>query len=419
MITKYRKRTPIIPSLLDNDMYKFTMGQFVEEYYPDAEVEFALTNRTKGVKLEEYIDFDDLRLMLEKTRMLRFSQQEIDYLASIKTSDGFTRFSKKYLESLKNVRLPDFSLKTTGDSFELKFKGNWKDVIYWEVPALATINELYSWSATHEKYASIFDAKHLAKRLLREKIRILSNHPGIKFMEFGTRRRFSREWQSEVISEIVASSAKENMVGTSNVLTAMKLNLKPMGTMAHELFMVVAGLAGDTDEELRASHNQVVEDWLDMHGKDLSIVLSDTFGSKFFFKDLSQEQYEFCRGFRQDSGDPFAFANKVLALYQERGIDSEKKTIVFSDGLDLDKIYALYRQYSPKINCLFGWGTNLTFDWPEIKPLSIVIKAVEANGKPLVKLSDNVAKAIGKPEEIERYKRVFGYDSQYFKECIV
>lgn len=410
---------PIITSLLDNDTYKFTMGQFVTHYYPDVEVEFALTNRTKGIKLEEQIKFEDLRLQLQEVKKLRFQTKEIDYLASLKASDGSPRFSKKYLDSLIDVKLPKFSLNKTGDSFELRFKGSWKDVIYWEVPALAIINELYSWVALWENVGSYADCYCMATSHLDQKIRILAKNPGVKFMEFGTRRRFSREWQGELIRDISRSSARENMVGTSNVLNAMKLGLKPMGTMAHELFMVVAGLHNDTNKRLRFSHNKVIHRWLKMYGEDLSVILSDTFGSKFFFEDLSPEQYEFCKGFRQDSGDPFAFANKVLALYQERGIDSRAKTIVFSDGLDLEKILALYNEFSPKINCLFGWGTNLTFDWPGIKPLSIVIKAVEADGKPLVKLSDNVAKAIGAPEEIERYKKVFGYDSQYFKECLV
>ena len=418
-VSEFKKRA-IVKSLLDTDMYKFTMGQFVNHFSPETYVTFALTNRTKSVKLEEYIDIKELRWQLEQVRALSFSRFEIDYLSSLRTSDGANcRFNSKYLAFLSGVRLPYFSLEPSGDSFHLKFSGRWNSVIFWEVPALAIVNELYARAVMAKLGLDDLSLREIAQARLDEKIARLNELPGIKFMEFGTRRRFSFSWQEHVITEMARKLRHGSMIGTSNVLAAKNLRLKPMGTMAHELFMVRAGVAGKNDKLLRRSHNLVIQEWLSFYGGELSIILSDTFGTKFFLGDLTPRQLKQVSGFRQDSGDPFEFGENAINLWQKNGIDPKSKTIVFSDGLDLEKIEALYQRFSPEVDCIFGWGTNLTFDWPEIKPLSLVIKAVGADGQGLVKLSDNIAKAIGQPEEVERYKRVFGYESQYQRDCIV
>jgi len=210
----------------------------------------------------------------------------------------------------------------------------------------------------------------------------------------------------------------KQLAGTSNVYFAMKFDLKPIGTFAHELDMVYSGIYCGSDEELRGSHNRVLEDWWNLYGAPLSIALTDTFGSKFFFEDMTKEQAEKWKGLRQDSGDPIEFGERAVKFYESHGIDPKTKLIVFSDGLDVFTIVKLAEHFKGRINVTFGWGTNLTND-VGFDTLSLVVKAVEANGKPLVKLSDNLAKAMGPAKVVERFKRVFGYTNTDSKECVV
>jgi nicotinate phosphoribosyltransferase len=205
-------------------------------------------------------------------------------------------------------------------------------------------------------------------------------------------------------------------MGTSNVYFARKYSLAPIGTMAHEMFMVMSGVMHGTDETIYASHNRVLQDWWDYYGFDLSIALTDTYGSDFFFRDLSLEQARNWKGLRQDSGDPVAFGEKAIRFYESRGIDPREKLIVFSDGLDIESIYQLTEHFAGRIKIAFGWGTNLTNDLG-FGALSLVVKVVESCGHGTVKLSDNLAKAIGTPEDIERFKRVFGYTGTLFEAC--
>ncbi len=398
----------LIWSLLDMDMYKFTMGQFVFYNYSDVNVTFKLKNRTKGIKLEDWIDEDDLREGLNSVKMMKFKNCELNWLLSL----GI--FSEEYISFLKNMSLPDFSLKKNGHSFDLEFDGPWSSVIYWEVIALAVINELYANSRfsklpRYEQRKIVQDAE----TALNDKIKRL-NYLDAEIVEFGTRRRFSHSWQSNVLRALNESSAK--LIGTSNMQLAREMEIKPMGTMAHELFMVIAGIAKD-DDELLKSHNKVLDEWKNLYQDKLLIALSDTFGSDYFFSDMSLKQAKEWNGLRQDSGDPIEFGYKAIDFYESYGIDPREKTIVFSDGLDVDTIEKIYNEFNGKFKMSFGWGTNLTFDWPGIKPLSLVVKSVEANGFPLVKLSDNIAKAIGPEFEVQRYKRVFGYTNQESTVC--
>ena len=171
-----------------------------------------------------------------------------------------------------------------------------------------------------------------------------------------------------------------------------------------------------SDEEIRNSHNEVLKLWYKHYGKGLSIALTDTYGSDFFFADMSMGQAMEWKGLRQDSGNPFEFALKAINFYRARGIDPLTKLIVFSDGLDADTMIKLYRRFSSKIQVTFGWGTNLANDLGLIV-LSMVVKLVESNGHGTVKLSDNIEKAIGRPEDIARFKKIFGYDSTYSSIC--
>ncbi len=410
----------IIESLLDIDFYKFTMGQLIFHRYPDVPVKYALKVRTKNVRLATHISEADLRRELDHVQTLRFKNSELHYLRG--TNEYSDRmFKEDYLEFLKNLALPYYALVRVGDDYELTFEGLWAETIYWETIALAIINELYYRSLMSEKTPFEQEVVYATGKMrLAEKIKKLRANRQITFSDFGTRRRFSREWQEYVVKIFVAEVPKQ-FLGTSNVLLAYKHNLLPMGTAAHELDMGVSGIMHGSDEEIRASHNKVLRDWWDEYGFGLSIALTDTYGSDFFFSDMTKEQAEKWKGLRQDSGDPIEFGEKAIRFYKNHGIDPRAKFIVFSDGLDVDLMIKITNHFRNRIKFAFfkttyGWGTNATNDLgPD--PISMVIKLVESCGHGTVKLSDNLAKAMGKPEDIERFKKIFGCTTTLNEEC--
>ena len=179
--------------------------------------------------------------------------------------------------------------------------------------------------------------------------------------------------------------------------------------------MAYSGIFHGSDEDIRSSHQKVIQDWWNEYGVGLSIALTDTYGTDFFFQDMTPEQAVQWKGLRQDSGDPFVFTDKALAFYQRCGVDYLKKFIVFSDGLDVGTIIKLADYCKGKVKATFGWGTNLTNDLG-FPALSLIVKLIESNGHGTVKLSDNLAKALGKPEDVERFKKIFGYTGTEYKE---
>ena len=215
---------------------------------------------------------------------------------------------------------------------------------------------------------------------------------------------------------MLAQEIPQQFLGTSNTAMAMQYGLLPMGTLAHEMYMVMAGMMADNDATIRASHNRVLQEWWDEYGWGLSIALTDTYGSDFFFRDMTAAAGAAWKGLRQDSGDPMAFGEKAIAFYERHGVDPRDKLLVFSDGLDLGTIIKLADHFAGRIRVSFGWGTNLTNDLG-LEALSLVIKVVEANGRRTVKLSDNLAKATGEGHDIERYKRIFGHTVTTFEAC--
>jgi nicotinate phosphoribosyltransferase len=421
-----KEYTPTTRSFLDTDMYKATMGQYVFHQHPNVEVVYRSKNRTKGILLAEVIDEGEFRHELDRIQDLRPTTEELDYMANRKINGNEFLFKDDYLAFLANIRLSDYKLLNEEGNYVIETKGLWKNDIYWETPALATKNSLYYRALgrmlTQEQRESIMIE---GDRRLEEKIKILEQNPEVLFMEFGTRRRHSYEHQEKVMKKLM-ERVPGNMIGTSNVYLAMKLGLEPKGTMAHETFMVRAAMMADTDEGLRASHGMVLDEWYKEYGKGLSIFLTDTFGTEFFFEDMTQKQAEDGIGLRQDSGNPWAFKRRQIEFYEGRGIDPIQKAFVPSDGLDMGKLVSIHNADQNKIGQVGGVGTNLTNDFGEVpflpgfKPLSLVMKAVEANGRPTVKLSDNPAKATGPAEEVARYQRVFGYDpTKYeFEECV-
>jgi len=412
---EYADDDHIIESLLDTDFYKFTMGQIVFDKYPGVPVTYALKNRTANISLATHVREADVRAELDHVRNMRFTEDECTYLRSIVFS-GKPLFSERYLDFLQNVQLPSYDVRVAHDNYEITVKGNWAEAIYWETFILSIINELYYRSLTQNVQGKSDAPWEEGLERLERKIALIKAEPRIVFSDFGTRRRFSRAWQDALIGKLSREVAPRQFSGTSNVFFARKYSLAPIGTMAHEMFMVMSGVMHDSDTTIYASHNRVLQDWWDYYDFDLSIALTDTYGNDFFFRNLSPDHARNLKGLRQDSGDPIAFGEKAIRFYENCGIDPREKIIVFSDGLDIESIYRLTEHFSGRIKVTFGWGTNLTNDLG-FGALSLVVKVVESCGHGAVKLSDNLAKAIGSPEDIDRFKRIFGYTGTLFETC--
>ncbi len=391
------------------------MGQLVHERHPDVPVRYALTNRTKRVRLADVVSEEDLRRELDYVRTLHFTKSELHYLRG--TNEYQDRmFAEPYLQFLAGLQLPPYTLAVHDGQFELEFVGKWSEAIYWETLALSIVNELY-YRALMKKLSPFEQELVYArgKMNLAEKIALLRTRPDITICDFGTRRRFSREWQMYVDRNLAAELPGQ-FLGTSNTFSAMLHSLVPMGTSAHEMYMVMSGVMHGSDDDIRASHNRVLVEWWERYGHGLSIALTDTYGSDFFFRDMTREQAQNWKGLRQDSGDPLVFGERAIGFYQNHQIDPRDKLLVFSDGLDLPTIIRIADHFKDRIKVSFGWGTNLTNDMG-FPALSLVVKAVEANGHDTVKLSDNLAKATGSPEDVARFKQIFGHTVTASEEC--
>ncbi|MEK7570378.1 MAG: nicotinate phosphoribosyltransferase [Patescibacteria group bacterium] len=408
---------PIVTSLLDVDFYKFTMGNFIYKHYRDVIVTFGMKNRTSTVRLADCIDEHELRAELDHVMTSRFTQSEIYYLRGMDVY-GKNMFSEEYLEFLKNMGLPAYELQVIDGQFDLRFTGPWAAVSLWETIALGIVNELYYRALLRDK--SRFQRQAIYAdgiRRLHDKIEVLKKRPRIKFIEFGTRRRFGRVWQRDITRALSEELPRSQLLGTSNTELAHELGIIPMGTSAHELPMVRGALAR-SDAELIASTEVVLDQWFDLYGVGLSIALPDTFGSEFFFKVFGEERARKWKGTREDSADPLLAGIERITYYRKLGIDPKTKLWLPSDGLDLQKILDIDDRYGDQMNISYGWGTTLTNDLG-LPTLSLVAKAIAANGQPTVKLSDNLAKAMGPAKEIVRYKGVFGYTETHEETCRV
>lgn len=386
------------------DYYKATMGQLEYEKHPEAQVTFALKNRSPERPLSQYVTPDMVRDRLAALQQ-GWQPEELAYLAGLQNQNGETQFSRQYLDYLADNQLPpvDVNYDKSGE-ISVSVTGAWPLVTFWETVVMSELNELYFQEKLTQEGTSLEALYHEGDRRLDEKIARLRSRPDIKFSDFGTRRRFSYEWQKHVINR-VANELPDNFVGTSNIYLAHELGLKPIGTFAHELPMVYCALNDDQGDDPLDGHNRVLQDWQQMYKGDLSTALTDTFTSEFFFADMTPDQAKEWKALRHDSGDPIEFGNRVIEFYESFGIDPREKTIVFSDGLDIDRIFELADYFKSKINVLFGWGTTLTNDLG-IKSNNIVMKAVAVNGVSTVKLSDNEGKHTGDPEKIDLYTRL-------------
>ena len=297
-------------------------------------------------------------------------------------------------------------LEVRDGDFRLEVESTWPEMMLWETLMLSALSELLSRAALAGAGAGARgQAEAAGRERLEGKIAALRAHPGIRFASFGTRRRFSRAWQFG-LEERVAEALPEQFVGTSCVASAFQNGLVPVGTIAHEVFMVGAAVGDGSDESIRGSQRRMLDAWWDMYGEPFSLFLTDTWGSEFFFADAGEARARRFGGVRQDSGDPAAFGERAIRWYEDFGVDPRAKSLVFSDGLELPDILELEARFAGRIGVSYGWGTNLTNDCG-VPNYSLVVKPVAANGRPLVKLSDNPGKSTGTPAEIRRYRRIF------------
>ena len=382
------------------DYYKATMGMNEFLKHPEAEVTFTLKNRSPNL-LSEFVSPVELQDRLNELAE-GWRPDEVAYLAGLQNQDGKETFSQEYLDFLISNPLPPVKIgyDKRGD-LAVEATGKWPLVTFWETVIMSEINEIYFRNKLAREGRSLEEVYTEGDRRLDEKIKLLKSRPDIKFSDFGTRRRFSYDWHRHVI-ERVANELPDNFVGTSNIYLAHKLGLKPIGTFAHEMPMVYAALADKAGNNPLSGHNQALRDWRDTYGNELSIALTDTFTTDFFFTDFTPEQMASWKGLRHDSGDPIEFGNKAIEIYKKNGIDPLEKTIVFSDRLDVDEIIRIADYFKDKINVTFGWGTTLTNDLG-ITPNNFVMKATEVDGVSTVKLSDIPGKHTGSGDKIREY----------------
>jgi nicotinate phosphoribosyltransferase len=381
----------VIKSILDNDLYKFTMQMAVLELFPGAEAEYRFINRGKQRFTESFVE--ELRRNIdEDISKLVLTEEEYHWLGK------YCPYLKPmYIEYLKNFRFKpeEVTICLTEDrNLDMRVKGPWHSTILWEIVLMAAVSELYfstietSWKGNGESEISESVLAAYGDRILEIGKALEENN--CLFAEFGTRRRRSFDVQAQAMKSLVKI---KTLTGTSNVYFAKKCGLKAIGTVGHEWIMGTSALIG-----LRYANRFSLENWEDVFKGDLGIALTDTFGSEAFFKDFDLKLSKLYDGVRHDSGDPITFVDRVIAHYKKLGIDPMKKVVVFSDALNAEAAIRLRKYCEGKINCSFGIGTNLTNNsefFRESPPLNMVIKLHGINGIPVVKLSDSPEKETG------------------------
>jgi nicotinate phosphoribosyltransferase len=383
----------IITSLLDTDLYKFTMMQVVLHHFPGAQVEYRFNCRNKGVDLAPYIE--EIREEIAWLCTLRFRERELDYLRAMRfIKSDFVDFLGLFQLNTKYITVERSDKENGG--IEIVIRGPWLHTILFEIPVLAIVNEIYFHNTQPiPDYAE-------GRRRLREKIALVRDDPqmeGVRIADYGTRRRFSRLWHEEVLLTL-KEELHEKLAGTSNVMFAMKHGLTPLGTMAHEYLQACQALG----PRLRDSQTFGFETWAREYRGDLGIALSDVYGIDAFLRDFDMYFCKLFDGARHDSGDPVAWGERLIAHYEKNRVDPRTKTLVFSDALTFPKIVELYKRFKDRARVAFGIGTNLTNDLG-YTPLQIVIKMVRCNGQPVAKLTDSPEKNLCDDEAYLAYLR--------------
>lgn len=375
---------PVITSLLDTDLYKFTMWQTMLHRHPQTQAEYRFVCRNRpAFALTDLLD--EVNAELDALCALTFSEDELRYLGGLRyiKSDfvdflRIFRFQRAFIEAFAE-----------GDQLRIVARGPQVHVMAFEIFVLAIVNELYF--RRFDRAA----AEAEGRRRLEAKIGAIETfvqqparrHP-FELFDFGVRRRFSRPWQREVV-QAFSTRLPQVFKGTSNVRLACDLGLVPIGTMAHEYLQTYQALG----VRLRDSQKAALEDWVQEYRGDLGIALTDVVGMDAFLADFDLYFAKLFDGLRHDSGDPLVWAEKALAHYAKLRIDPHTKRLVFSDGLTVDKAMAIYRALGDRTQLGFGIGTHLSND-VGLKTLHIVMKLTSANGQPVAKLSDSPGKTL-------------------------
>lgn len=381
-----------LKSILDNDFYKITMQNAVVKLFPNEKVKYQFINRGKH---HFPPGFDtELRKAVNAMAELKLTKEEKEYLLIT-----CPYLDLPYLDFLAGYHYDpsEVDIVQTGTDLEVTVEGEWYRTILWEVPLLALISELHYETNSLER-----EPNETVRAKTLEKANQL-NALGVTFAEFGTRRRHSYQVQALVVETLTHHNDTKRFIGSSNVHFAMKYGIKPIGTHAHEWFMFHAAEYG-----FKMANALSLEHWVDVYRGDLGVALSDTYTTEVFFQQFDKKFAKLFDGVRHDSGDPIEFANKTIAHYVKNGIDPLFKYIIFSDGLNLEKVAEITAACKGRIGISFGIGTNLTND-VGLKPMNIVMKLVgvqSMNGEwiPTVKLSDEHGKYTGDPKMIELAK---------------
>lgn len=365
----------IITSLLDTDLYKFTMMQVVLHHFPAAHVEYRYKCRTPNVNLLPYLD--EIRGEIHALCKLQFTEAELKYLRGL-------RFMKSdFVDFLGLFHMPEKCITVSPGGLpgeiDITVKGPWLHTILFEIPVLAIVNEVYFRNVCKEP------AWKEGRKRLQSKMQLVTDDPALadfRVAEYGTRRRFSKKWHEEVVRTMKAQMAP-NFAGTSNVLLAMEHGVTPLGTMGHEYLQACQALG----PRLRDSQVYALEVWAKEYRGDLGIALSDVYGMDAFLRDFDMYFCKLFDGARHDSGDPFVWGERLLVHYGANRADARTKTLVFSDALTIPRAIELAKRFAGRCKVSFGIGTNLTNDLGH-EPLQIVMKMVRCNGQPVAKVSD-------------------------------
>jgi nicotinate phosphoribosyltransferase len=387
--------TPIIDSLLDTDLYKFTMWQAMLHRSPRAHGTYRFVCRNQSAFPLAHL-LAEVNEQLDHLCTLTLTDDELAYLGSLRfIKPDFVdflrifKFQRRFIEA-----------SADGETLVVTAQGPLVHVMAFEVPVLAIVNEIYfrrfDASAAHATGRDRLRAKLAQLRAFDDDPPL--HHP-FEFFDFGTRRRFSRAWHEEVVHTL-QTEAPSRFKGTSNVHLAHRLGLTPMGTMAHEYLQSFQAL----DVHLRDFQKAALEQWVQEYRGDLGIALTDVVGMDAFLADFDLYFAKLFDGLRHDSGDPFVWGEKALAHYARLRVDAHTKRLVFSDGLDLERSFALYRRFADRTQVGFGIGTNLTND-VGLTPLNVVMKLVRCNGQPVAKLSDSPGKTLCTDETFLAYLR--------------
>ena len=391
----------IIKSLLDTDLYTFTVQQLVFFKHTNLSVKYKFKWRnwkdmSLNISLKDFVG--RLKEQLNAFCSLTFTEEELSYLSSV------PYFKKEYISYLRVFKPNRNYIKVSLDinnELQIIIDGPWLETIIFEVPVLAIISQLYTEHSTQADQKNLFKIGAQILKNKWEAIKLDKPAESFRFSDFGTRRRASFDWHYSILNQLL-DNVGIHLSGTSNVYFAQRLGLTPVGTMSHQFLQAYQQIKGG---DIIDSQSRALQDWADLYRGDLGIALSDCLTFDFFLKNTFDKYFaKLYDGCRHDSGSPYVWATKLINHYLKLGIDPKSKTAVFSDGLDFRNAMNIHWSYSNKINCSFGIGTDLTNSCGFIAP-QIVIKMVECDGKPVAKISDSEGKGMCEDSGYEKHLR--------------